>query len=141
VADWPIDCDEMELYYAEAERLIGVAGLRANPSRSGAVAYSMPPGADGGAVPRRSCGPRLTRPVSTGVNSVPYDGRPAQQLRLRGFYGCPIEAKGDPVAPPGTAPYLPLRIRPGADCRTRRARRIRSLARRSDTPTPRRGAR
>ena len=35
----------------------------------------------------------------TGVNSVPYDGRPAcNNCGFCGGYGCPIEAKGDPVA-------------------------------------------
>ena len=28
VVDWPVDYDEMEPYYAEAERLVGVAGRR-----------------------------------------------------------------------------------------------------------------
>src|SRR4029077_10708269 len=32
IVDWPVDYDEMEPYYAEAERLVGVAGLAgANP--------------------------------------------------------------------------------------------------------------
>src|SRR5262249_19010547 len=36
----------------------------------------------------------------TGVNSVEYDGRPAcNNCGFCGHYGCPIEAKGDPVAP------------------------------------------
>jgi choline dehydrogenase-like flavoprotein len=35
----------------------------------------------------------------TGVNSVPYDDRPAcNNCGFCGFHGCPIEAKGDPVA-------------------------------------------
>jgi choline dehydrogenase-like flavoprotein len=39
-------------------------------------------------------------PAPTGVNSVPYDGRPAcNNCGFCGHYGCPIEAKGDPVAP------------------------------------------
>ena len=41
IVDWPVDYDEMEPYYAEAERLVGVAGLAgANPFaewRSGRV--------------------------------------------------------------------------------------------------------
>ena len=48
VADWPLDYDELEPFYAEAERLIGVAGDHTgNPFaawRSGP--YPMPPGAD-----------------------------------------------------------------------------------------------
>jgi gluconate 2-dehydrogenase alpha chain len=36
----------------------------------------------------------------TGVNSVEYDGRPAcNNCGFCGNFGCPIEAKGDPVAP------------------------------------------
>jgi len=106
IVDWPLDYDEMEPYYAEAERLIGVAGLAgANPFaewRSGA--YPMPPGADMyGAILTSDAATRLgyhPYPAPTGVNSVPYDGRPAcNNCGFCGFYGCPIEAKGDPVAP------------------------------------------
>jgi gluconate 2-dehydrogenase alpha chain len=106
LVDWPLDYDEMEPYYAEAERLVGVAGLAgANPFaewRSGA--YPMPPGADMfGAILTTDAATRLgyhPYPAPTGVNSVPYDGRPAcNNCGFCGFYGCPIEAKGDPVAP------------------------------------------
>ena len=105
VADWPVDYDEMEPYYAEAERAIGVAGDHTgNPFaawRSGP--YPMPPGADMFLT-------TLTAPAAerlgyhpyrapTGANSVPYDGRPAcNNCGYCAFYGCPIEAKGDPVA-------------------------------------------
>jgi choline dehydrogenase-like flavoprotein len=106
LVDWPIDYDEMEPYYAEAERLVGVAGLDgANPFaewRSGP--YPMPPGADMfGAVLTTEAATRLgyhPYPAPTGVNSVPYDGRPAcNNCGFCGHFGCPIEAKGDPIAP------------------------------------------
>jgi len=106
IVDWPVDYDEMEPYYAEAERLVGVAGLAgANPFadwRSGE--YPMPPGADMfGAVLTTEAARRLgynPYPAPTGVNSVPYDGRPAcNNCGFCGFFGCPIDAKGDPVAP------------------------------------------
>jgi gluconate 2-dehydrogenase alpha chain len=106
IADWPVDYDEMEPYYAEAERVIGVAGLAgANPYaewRSGA--YPMPPGPDMyGAVLTTEAARRLgyaPYPAPTSVNSVPYDGRPAcNNCGFCGHYGCPIDAKGDPVAP------------------------------------------
>jgi gluconate 2-dehydrogenase alpha chain len=106
IVDWPVDYDEVEPYYAEAERLVGVAGLAgANPHaewRSGP--YPMPPGADMyGAVLTTQAAERLgfhPYPAPTGVNSVPYDGRPAcNNCGFCGHYGCPIEAKGDPVAP------------------------------------------
>jgi gluconate 2-dehydrogenase alpha chain len=105
VADWPLDYAELEPFYAEAERSIGVAGDHtANPFaawRSGP--YPMPPGADMYLT-------TLTVPASerlgyhpyrapTGANSVEYDGRPAcNNCGFCANYGCVIEAKGDPVA-------------------------------------------
>jgi gluconate 2-dehydrogenase alpha chain len=106
VVDWPFEYDDIEPYYAEAERLVGVAGLAgANPFaewRSGP--YPMPPGPDMyGAVLSTEAATRLgyhPYPAPTGVNSVPYDGRPAcNNCGYCGYYGCPIDAKGDPVAP------------------------------------------
>jgi gluconate 2-dehydrogenase alpha chain len=105
LVDWPVQYDELEPYYAEAERLVGVAGAAgANPFaawRSGP--YPMPPGADMfGATISTAAAARLglhPYPAPTGVNSIPYDGRPAcNNCGFCGFYGCPIEAKGDPVA-------------------------------------------
>jgi gluconate 2-dehydrogenase alpha chain len=104
VADWPVAYDEMEPYYGEAERMIGVAGDHTgNPFaawRSGP--YPMPPGPDmyvatltGPAAERLGYHPYR---APTGANSVPYDGRPAcNNCGFCSFYGCPIEAKGDPV--------------------------------------------
>jgi gluconate 2-dehydrogenase alpha chain len=96
----------MEPYYAEAERLIGVAGdATANPFAAWrADPYPMPPGADmfvalvtGEAATRLGYHPYR---APTGVNSVEYDGRPAcNNCGHCAFYGCPIEAKGDPIAP------------------------------------------
>ncbi|HTD49733.1 MAG TPA: GMC family oxidoreductase, partial [Acidimicrobiia bacterium] len=106
IVDWPIEYDELEPYYTQAERLVGVAGLAgANPFaewRSGG--YPMPPGADMfGSVLTTQAAERLgynPYPAPTGVNSVPYDGRPAcNNCGFCGFFGCPIDAKGDPVAP------------------------------------------
>jgi gluconate 2-dehydrogenase alpha chain len=104
VVDWPMQYDEMEPYYAEAERLIGVAGEPGNPFaswRSGP--FPMPPGADMyaatlSAASAERLGLHPYR-APTGVNSVPYDGRPAcVNCGFCGRYGCPIHAKGDPVA-------------------------------------------
>ena len=104
VVDWPIGYADLEPHYAEAERLVGVAGETTNPFaawRSGP--YPMPPGAD-------MYGTTLSVPAAerhglhpyrapTAANSVPYDGRPAcNNCGFCGFHGCPIEAKGDPVA-------------------------------------------
>jgi len=106
IVDWPVDYDEMEPYYAEAERVVGVAGDHtANPFaawRSGP--YPMPPGPDMYcAVLTSAAATRLgyhPYRAPTGVNSVEYDGRPpCNNCGFCGFFGCPIEAKGDPVAP------------------------------------------
>jgi gluconate 2-dehydrogenase alpha chain len=106
IVDWPFGYDELEPYYAAAERLVGVAGDHAgNPFaawRSGP--YPMPPGPDmfcatltADAAIRLGWHPYR---APTGVNSVEYDGRPAcNNCGFCAFYGCPIEAKGDPVAP------------------------------------------
>jgi gluconate 2-dehydrogenase alpha chain len=106
IVDWPVDYDEMEPYYAAAERIIGVAGDHTgNPFaawRSGP--YPMPPGADmycalvtGEAATERGLHPYR---APTGANSVEYDGRPAcNNCGFCAYFGCPIEAKGDPIAP------------------------------------------
>ncbi len=105
VADWPFGYDELEPYYAEAEKLVGVAGeAGANPFaawRSGP--YPMPPGAPMYcAVITTAAAARLgyhPYPGPTACNSVPYDGRPAcNNCGFCAFFGCPIHAKGDPVA-------------------------------------------
>ncbi|MGZ4681623.1 MAG: GMC family oxidoreductase [Acidimicrobiales bacterium] len=104
VVDWPLAYEDLEPYYAEAERLVGVAGEETNPFaawRSGP--FPMPPGPDmQGAILSMAAAERTgLHPYRcpTGVNSVPYDGRPAcNNCGFCGGFGCPIEAKGDPVA-------------------------------------------
>jgi choline dehydrogenase-like flavoprotein len=105
VADWPVGYEQLEPYYTQAERLVGVAGLaEANPFaawRSGP--YPMSPGAPMyGATLSSAAAERVglhPYPAPTAANSVPYDGRPAcNNCGFCGFVGCPIHAKGDPVA-------------------------------------------
>jgi gluconate 2-dehydrogenase alpha chain len=105
VDDWPLTYDELEPYYAEVERAIGVSGQAgANPFaawRSGP--YPMPPGAPMyGAVLSSAAAERVgLHPYAapTAANSVVYDGRPAcNNCGFCAFFGCPIHAKGDPVA-------------------------------------------
>lgn len=106
LVDWPLDYDEMEPYYAAAESTVGVAGdATANPFAAWrADPYPMPPGPDmfcaaltSEAATRLGYHPYR---APTGVNSVEFDGRPAcNNCGFCGFYGCPIDAKGDPVAP------------------------------------------
>jgi gluconate 2-dehydrogenase alpha chain len=105
LVDWPFGYEELEPYYAEAERLVGVAGdAAANPFAPWRrEPYPMPPGAPmycatvtAAAAERLGFHPY---PAPTGCNSVPYDGRPAcNNCGFCAFFGCPIHAKGDPVA-------------------------------------------
>ena len=105
VADWPLDYDELEPYYAEVERAIGVAGTEgANPfagPRSGP--FPMPSGPPMyGATVSAAAAERLgyhPYPAPTAANSVPYGGRPAcNNCGFCAYFGCPIHAKGDPIA-------------------------------------------
>ncbi len=105
VADWPIGYDDLEPYYAQVERAIGVAGTEgANPfagPRSGP--FPMPSGAPMfGAVLSTAAAERLgyhPYPAPTAANSVVYDGRPAcNNCGFCAYFGCPIHAKGDPIA-------------------------------------------
>jgi gluconate 2-dehydrogenase alpha chain len=105
VADWPLDYAELEPCYAEAERLVGVAGeAGSNPFeswRSGP--YPMGPGPDMyGAILSSEAASRLgyhPYRAPTGANSTDYDGRPAcNNCGFCGQYGCPIHAKGDAVS-------------------------------------------
>lgn len=105
VDDWPLSYPDLEPFYADVERRIGVAGdAGANPfaaPRSGP--YPMPPGApmygatvSGAAAERLGLHPYA---APTAANSVAYDGRPAcNNCGFCAFFGCPIHAKGDPVA-------------------------------------------
>src|SRR5262249_13675450 len=77
-------------------------------------------------------------PAPTGVNSIPYDDRPAcNNCGFCGHYGCPIDAKGDPVAPlrhalrTGRCEIRPESIveRVLLDASGRQARGVRYLAR------------
>jgi choline dehydrogenase-like flavoprotein len=103
ITDWPLGYDDLEPYYATAERLIGVAGLAgANPfaaPRSGP--FPMPPGPPMYAsLVSTAAAERLgyhPYPAPTGVNSVPYDERPAcNNCGFCSDFGCPIHARGGP---------------------------------------------
>jgi len=105
IADWPLTYEQLEPSYADAERLVGVSGdAEANPfaaPRSGP--YPMPPGAPMyGATLTVAAAERFgLHPYAapTGANSIPYEGRPAcNNCGFCAFFGCPIHAKGDPVA-------------------------------------------
>jgi gluconate 2-dehydrogenase alpha chain len=104
VEDWPLEYADLEPYYARAERDVGTAGDHtANPYaawRSGP--YPMPPGPDmyGAVLSARAATTLGLHPyrAPTGVNSRPYDGRPACNNCGFCMHACPIHAKGDPLA-------------------------------------------
>lgn len=105
VADWPLGYGELEPYYAQIEGAVGVAGeAGTNPFaawRSGP--FPMPPGPPMyGATISSEAATRLgyhPYPAPTAANSVAYGGRPAcNNCGFCAFFGCPIHAKGDPVA-------------------------------------------
>lgn len=104
VEDWPVDYADLEPWYARAERDIGTAGdHNANPYaawRSGP--YPMPPGPDmyGAVLSSEAAARHGFHPyrAPSGVNSVPYGGRAACNNCGFCMMGCPIHAKGDPIA-------------------------------------------
>jgi gluconate 2-dehydrogenase alpha chain len=109
VVDWPVGYDDLEPYYTAVEQITGVAGIpgniRGEPVEGGnpfegyrSAGYPLPP--------LRTAGlSELFRqtaqaagyhpyPVPAGINSVPFDGRPAcTYCGFNAFYGCHIDAK------------------------------------------------
>ena len=79
-ADWPLDYAELEPFYCEAERIVGVAGPRENPVRVRSEPYPLPPHSFGYASGKIAAGCRKLGfnwvPNSVAALSAPYDGRP-----------------------------------------------------------------
>jgi gluconate 2-dehydrogenase alpha chain len=101
-ADWPADYDVLEPFYTYVEYLIGVQGTKGPFDETRSKPYPMPPG------PLDFASNILARgamsmglkpyPYPSGVNSIPYDGRPACiDCGFCSQYGCPIHAKGSPA--------------------------------------------
>jgi gluconate 2-dehydrogenase alpha chain len=102
-ADWPVDYDQLELFYTHVEKKIGVQGqANSNPfegPRSGP--YPMPPGTPmyvGLKIAQAATSLGLhPHPFPGAVNSMPYDGRPAcSECGFCCNFGCPSNAKGSP---------------------------------------------
>ena len=100
-ADWPVQYDELEPFYAWGERELGVQGLAgANPFEGPrSTPYPMPPGAPmyGSLVVGKGLAALgyTMFPYPTAVNSVPYDNRPAcVDCGFCSGYPCPTNAKG-----------------------------------------------
>lgn len=101
VVDWPLSYDDLEPYYDEVERAIGVQGeAGANPfEERRSSPYPMPPGYP------KYVSVLLARaarelgyhpyPTPMAVNSVAYRGRPAcTNCGFCGGFGCAVNAKG-----------------------------------------------
>ncbi|GIW43324.1 MAG: gluconate dehydrogenase [Candidatus Binatia bacterium] len=103
-ADWPVSYDELEPYYAEAERLSGVQGAAgsdpfASPRTSD---YPMPPGLPMYVAEVLSQGARTLGyhpfPYPGAQNSRFYRGRPpCNDCGFCSGYGCPNNSKGSPA--------------------------------------------
>jgi gluconate 2-dehydrogenase alpha chain len=103
-ADWPLSYDELEPFYAEAERIAGVQGEDgADPFASPrSNSYPMPPGPPMYVSLLAAEGARKQGfhpfPYPTAITSQPYDGRPpCSDCGFCAGYGCPINAKGSPA--------------------------------------------
>ncbi len=93
-ADWPIDYQALEPWYAKAEALIGVAGEE-EPSRPRSSPFPMPAHAPGYAAQRlRNASSLNWHPNSLAVLSRPFQGRPACNYCSACNRGCPRTDKG-----------------------------------------------
>jgi choline dehydrogenase-like flavoprotein len=105
IEDWPYGYDDLEPYYTRAEWEIGVSGSDARTwdADRRSRGWPMPP------LPCHPLGDRLDHAcnelglhpfiTSRGINSVPYQGRPAcAQCSACAGFGCAIDAKGSTQA-------------------------------------------
>lgn len=97
-ADWPFGYEELEPFYAEAERVVGVAGPNADPRRPRSTPYPLPPHVHSYASARVAEGcARLGlswQPNALAILSHPYDGRPPCNYCGNCARGCPRLDKG-----------------------------------------------
>jgi glucose dehydrogenase len=97
-ADWPLSYDELERWYCEAEKELGVAGEDAPGSPPRSEPYPMPPHPLSYAerefvIPAfQRCGVSLGM-ASLAINSTEYGGRPACQAYATCIPMCPNHAK------------------------------------------------
>jgi choline dehydrogenase-like flavoprotein len=116
--DWPIDYSDLAPYYAENERMTGVAGLAGDPAYPPDNAQKLPP------LPLGESGRLLARgfnrlgwhwwPSDTAIITQDYDGR-AKCINLGACTaGCAQGAKGS-----ADVTYWPHALRAGVELRTR----------------------
>ncbi len=81
VADWPVTSEELEPYFVRTERIVGVTGDEHNPFVPRSTPYPMPALRPFrmGELFREATQAMGLHPhaLPGGVNSIPYDGRPA----------------------------------------------------------------
>jgi choline dehydrogenase-like flavoprotein len=101
IEDWPISYDDLEPFYDEVEKTIGVQGQAGiNPfAEPRSSPFPMPPGYPKySAVLLADAAKRLgyhPYPAAMAINSVPYRGRPAcNNCGFDANHGCAINAKG-----------------------------------------------
>ena len=97
-ADWPFDYDELEPFYVQAERGIGVAGPAEDPTRPRSAPYPMPAHATSYAAQKvfgafERMGLSMI-PNPTAANSKVYDKRPRCNYCGQCARGCPRLDKG-----------------------------------------------
>jgi gluconate 2-dehydrogenase alpha chain len=102
-ADWPVDYDALEKFYAYAEKIIGVQGLAGAFPDEGprSTPFPMPPGLSAYFSQKVATG--LTKlgykpfPYPSAINSRPYDGRPpCNDCGFCSGFPCVSGAKGAP---------------------------------------------
>ena len=97
-ADWPLDYAELEPFYGEAERIIGVAGPRDDPTRPRSPPCPLPPHPPSYASRKLAAGCRKLGlswvQGSVAALSAPYDGRPGCNYCAGCNRGCPRTDKG-----------------------------------------------
>jgi choline dehydrogenase-like flavoprotein len=97
-ADWPVTYDELEPFYAEAERIVGVAGPAGGDGRPGSTPYPLPPHRLSYATQKIASGcEKLGWPFVANVRaalSQRYDGRPDCNYCGNCNRGCPRTDKG-----------------------------------------------
>ena len=97
-ADWPLDYSDLEPYYAEAERVLGVAGPREDKGRPRNKPPPLPAHPLSFASAKLGAGCRKLglswTPNSLAALSAPYDGRPGCNYCGNCQRGCPRLDKG-----------------------------------------------
>lgn len=97
-ADWPLDYQELEPFYCEAERIVGVAGPAENAMRPRSESYPLPPHRLSYASTKIVEGGRKLgmswEAMPVAILSASYDGRPACNYCSNCNRGCPRSDKG-----------------------------------------------